>query len=111
MNTLGLITNLFFLLVGIVIISGIVIRFMKNHFSKERKEEATLINKSIYVKTIYHKNDAPSYKKEYILTFLIKNRKKNFNVSAFSYINYTIGQKGVIIFKGTRLIDFKGGVL
>ena len=98
--------NYVFVILELVIIIGIVVKILHNYFSKEKREEAVVINKQSFDKTIYRKNQAPLAKKSYVITFQCKNKKRHFNVSELSYNNYRINQKGILKYKGSRLIDF-----
>ena len=102
---MGLI-NYVFVILELVIVVGVAARLLYNYFSKEKREEAVVINKQSFDKTIYRKNQAPFVKKSYVITFQCKNKKRHFDVSEFSYNNYRINQKGILKYKGNRLIDF-----
>lgn len=102
---MGLI-NYVFVILELVIIIGIVARLLYNYCSEEKREEAVVVNKQSFDKTIYRKNQAPFVKKLYVITFQCKNNKRHFYVSELSYNNYRINQKGTIKYKGNRLIDF-----
>lgn len=99
--------NYIFVIVEIIIISGIIIRLIHNNFSKEKREKAIVVKKQCFDRQIYRKNQAPFVKKEYIITFQCKKKKRHFDVSELSYDNYMVNQKGILKYKGSRLIDFK----
>lgn len=103
---MGLI-NYVFVILELVIIVGIIAKLLHNFFSKEKREEAVVVNKQSFDKTIYRKSQAPFVKKTYVITFQCKNKKRHFDVSELSYNNYRINQKGTLKYKGSRLIDFK----
>ena len=96
------IINLIFLVVSIIIFSGILVKF----FQKEKTTPAVVLNKQCLFKQVVRKSQAPFLKKEYIITFKCGNKKLNFEVSEISYNNYRINQKGILKYKGNRLIDF-----
>lgn len=102
---MGLI-NYVFVIIELVIIIGIVVKILHNCFSKGKREEAVVVNKQCFDKTIYRKNQAPFVKKSYVITFQCRNKKRHFDVSELSYNNYRINQKGILKYKGSRLIDF-----
>ena len=103
----GNIVNFVFVLIGIVIIIGVIAKICSNFFSREKEVKATVINKQSYDKQIYRKSQAPFTKKEYVITFQCGNKKRHFDVSELSYGNYRIKQKGILRYKGNRLIDFR----
>lgn len=102
----GNILNYIFGIIEIIIISGIIIRLIHNNFSKEKEEKAVVINKQCFDRQIYRKNQVPFVKKECIVTFQCKKKKRHFDVSELSYDNYKVGQKGALKYKGNHLIDF-----
>ena len=102
----GNIVNFTFVLVGAIIVVGISINIIKNIFSKEKTIRATVVDKQCYDKQIYRKNQDTFTRKEYIITFLCGDKKKYFNVSELSYKNYRVNQKGMLKYKGTKIIDF-----
>ncbi len=106
----NIISNIFtfiLALIGIVIWIGIMIRVFKNRFSKEKEVDAIIVDKQCYEKRVYSKSQAPYTKKEYVITFLCGKRKMHFDVSEFSYKGYKLKQKGKLVYKGNRIIDFK----
>lgn len=106
-NIVGNITNYVFGLIGIIIVIGIFGKILINTFSKEQSIKAELVDKQCYDKRIYSKRQAPYTKKEYVITFLCGNKKKYFNVSESSFKNYRVNQKGMLKYKGNKIIDFK----
>ncbi len=100
--------NIVFALIGAVIFVGIVLRFSKDIFSKEKTIYVTVTDKKCYKKVVYSKMQAPNEKKKYTITFLSKNSKKlYFDVNEFSYKDFKIGEKGNLTYKGNKLIEFK----
>ncbi len=106
-NLFGNIVSFFFVALGIIIITGVSFRLIFNLLSKEKQEKAVVANKQHFDKQIYRKNGLPFARKEYIVTVECRNKKRHFEVSELSYKNYKVGQKGILRYKGNRLIDFK----
>ena len=106
-NQIGNIVNYIFAIVAFVIFIGIIVRITLNILSKEKQTEAVISDKQSYEKIVYGKSHAPFTKKEYIITFNCGNKKRYFEVSEFSYKTYKVKQKGILRYKGNRLIDFK----
>lgn len=101
------IVNIIFVLISIVIVVGIIARLCSNYFAAEKEVKATVIKKQSYDKQIYRKSQAPFLKREYVITFQCGNKIRHFEVSELSYSNYRVNQKGILRYKGSRLIDFK----
>lgn len=55
---------------------------------------------------IMSKAQAPHTEQKYVITFLVNNKKISFEVSELSYNGYKLNQKGILTYKGTRIIDF-----
>ena len=106
-NNFGNIVNFIFVLMGVIIVVGIIIRVIINIFSKEKSIIAKVVDKQSYDKQIYRKSQALFMRKEYVITFLCGNKKKYFTVSELSYRNYRINQKGTLKYKGNQIVDFK----
>ncbi len=106
-NIINSILTFVLALIGIVIWVGIMIRVFKNRFSKEKEVDAVVADKQCYDKQVYSKSQAPYTKKEYVITFLCGKKKLHFDVSEFSYKGYKLKQKGKLVYKGNRIIDFK----
>ena len=106
-NIFGNIINLFFILLGAIVFFGIIVKIMVNVFSKEKSIKAIIVDKQIYEKTIYRKNDASYVVKKYIITFNCEDKKRYFEVSELSYNNYRMNRQGILIYKRNRIIDFR----
>ncbi len=106
-NLIGKISSVIFVILEIVIIFGIGIRLAQICFFKEKHENAIVFDKQCYDKQIYSKFQAPYVKKEFVVTFECKNKRLHFSVNEISYNNYKKGQKGILKYKGNRLIEFK----
>ena len=106
-NLFGNIIYYIFGLLGIIIVTAIITRLMYNYFSKEKQEKAIVVNKQSYDRQVYRKIQAPFTKKEYVITFQCGNKKRHFYLSESSCENYRVNQKGILRYKGNRLIDFR----
>ena len=106
-NIFGNAVNFIFAVIGAIIVIGFIIKVVSEFSAKEKTIKAVVIDKQSYDKQIYRKSQTSFTQKEYVITFLCENKKKYFNVSELSYINYRINQKGMLKYKGNRIIDFK----
>ena len=105
-NNFGNIVNFIFALIDAIIVIGIIVKVIINLFSKEKSIKAIVVDKQSYDKQIYRKSQAPFTRKECVKTFLCGNKKKFFNVSELSFVNYKLNQKGTLTYKGNKIIDF-----
>lgn len=101
------IINFIFVAVGCIIFVGILIRVCKNSFGSVKEAEATVADKQIYTKRIMSKKQAPYDKKEYTVTFVSGKKKFKFVVSPISYNSYNLHQKGLLKYRGSKLLEFK----
>lgn len=99
--------NIIFSAMFIVIWTGICIRAFASAHSKEKSVSATVIAKNLYRLPVYRKSEASFDKYEYVITFLIGKTKKDFKVGKFSFDGYDIGKKGVLTYKGEKIISFE----
>lgn len=102
----GYIVNIVFALFMAVVGVLILVRIIKNSLAKVKQAQAVVIDKQCFQKPISGKSSTAFPKNTYIVTFLCGNKKKHFEVSEFSYNGYRVNEKGILKYKGTRLIDF-----
>ena len=79
-------------------------RLLKNVLSPIRSVEASVIHKQ-KVENISGYSGTGKHTK-YAVTFSAGNNRFSFYVSEFSYRGYRIGEKGILKYKGDRLIEF-----
>ncbi len=98
-------------IVGIVLISiwllafaAIMIKHIRNRYAPIKSANAVVIDKQIIESFSKYAGDGKH--KKYVVVFLSNDKKLSFYVSAFSYGGYKINEKGVLKYKGSRLIDF-----
>ncbi len=105
-NSIGIIVNTIFIIIGTVILTGTTIKMLKNSFSPVKSINATVTDKQTYLRRTFHLK-TPNCEQKYIITFMSGKKKLSFYVSPFSYNGYKINQTGILKYKGTKLIDFK----
>ena len=103
----GSLVNVFFVLVGLIILLGILIRVVKNTIAKEKSVHAEVVNKQYYQYRVIRKQSNPYDEGCYIVTFRIGDKTLSFDVSEFSYNCYKLNQRGILRYRGSRIIDFK----
>lgn len=98
-------------IVGLVFISlwllafvAFVIKQIRNRYAPIKSINAVIIDKQIIESFSKYSGDGKH--KKYVIIFLANNKKMSFEVSAFSFGGYKINEKGVLKYKGTKLIDF-----
>lgn len=99
--------NIIFSALFIVIWTGICIKVFSSAYSKEKSVPASIVSKNLYRPPVYRKSQAPFEKCEYVITFLIGGTKKDFKTDKVSFDGYDIGQKGILTYKGSKIINFE----
>ncbi|MBR7163574.1 MAG: DUF2500 family protein [Clostridia bacterium] len=100
-NIFNVIAIVLFFLCWILIIK----KFVFNRYATVKTVKAKIVDK--YKPDIVSKYPG-TYKEEcYIVVFKTKNKKLSFNVSEFSYGNYKINEKGILKYKGSKIISFQ----
>lgn len=108
MQGLSLMSNIFNYLAVILFVGcwGLIIfRFLKNRNARVRTIKAVITDK--YKNKTISRMQGTFKKESYIVVFDTGNKKLSFTVSEFSFANYRVGKKGILTYKGDRLIDFK----
>jgi hypothetical protein len=98
------ITSLF---IGICVLMtvSIFIRLLKNRYAPIKTVEATVIDKH-KIET-FSKYSATGQNEKYVIVFSVDGKKKSFYVSPFSYDGYRVDEKGMLKYKGDRIIGFE----
>ena len=99
--------NFIFVFIGALIFGAIFVRMFLNLYSKAKTVSAVVAGKEAYDRTLYSKSRAVEIKHEYTVAFKIKKRIKIFNVSQISYDTYSVNQKGILTYRGNKIIDFR----
>ena len=104
---IGCAVNIFFIAVGAVILTGIAIRVLRRFAGAERVVVARVANKQIVYDVHYSKIAAPTDTRKYIVSFETARGILHFEVSPVTYDDYTLNRRGVLKYRGGRLIDFE----
>ena len=100
-NIINTIVRLLFLLCWILIIRKTII----NKCATVKTVKAKVVDK--YKPDIVSKYPGTFKQEYYMVVFETKDKKLSFNVSEFSYGNYKINQKGILKYKGSKIISFQ----
>lgn len=83
----------------------IIYNLLKDRYSPIMSEKAQIVDK--YVVDDFSKIYGKLAKKpQYYIVFLMGNKKRSFRVSEFSYRGYKVNERGILKYKGNRLIEF-----
>lgn len=94
-----------FLGLWLAAIVGIFVKMIKSKHTPTRTVEAVVVDKHIVESfSVYSGNGK---REKFEVVFSVDWKEKAFYVSEFSYGGYWIGEKGMLTYKGDRLIGFK----
>lgn len=84
----------------------IIYQVLRNKYAKVKAVKAQVVDKFKADKfsKIY---GSAARTPQYYVVFQIGSKKKSFRVSEFSYGGYRIGERGMLKYKGDKLVDFK----
>ena len=83
----------------------IIYNLLKDRYSPITSEKAQIVDKFVVddFSKIYGKL---AKKPQYYIVFSVGNKKRSFRVSEFSYRGYKVNARGILKYKGNRLIEF-----
>ncbi len=84
----------------------IIYQILRNKYAKVKTVKAQVVDKfkaDQFAKIYGSAARVP----QYYVVFQIDNKKKSFRVAEFSYGGYRVGERGMLKYKGDRLVDFK----
>ena len=84
---------------------SLLIRFVRNRYAPVKTVKAVVINKN-KVET-FSKYSGTGKAEKYVIVFSVGGKKKSFYVSQFSYNGYRVNERGMLKYKGDKLIEFK----
>ena len=83
----------------------IIVKLIRNKFSPVKTVEAKVCDK--YKNKVISEYPENLKADRFVVVFETIEKKLSFIVSKFSYENYKINEKGILKYKGTKLISFK----
>lgn len=106
-NIFNYLISIVFAVMSVVIAIGVIVRILRDRFSTEKSINAVVSDKQSYESHSYSKSGAHSSNKKYIVSFDTSKGVMHFEVSEYSYNGYRIKEKGILKYKGSRLISFE----
>lgn len=95
---------LFVILLCAVCWGRLILTFIKNKYSPVKTVKAVVVDK--YKAHSVSRIQGTFKRDAYIVVFLAGNKRLSFRVSEFSFQNYRIKERGILKYKGYRIIDF-----
>ncbi len=94
-----------FMGVGALALVSVLVKAVKNRYAPIKTVKAVVVDKN-KVET-FSKYSGTGKSEKYVIVFSVEGKKKSFYVSQFSYNGYRVNEKGMLKYKGDKLIEFK----
>ena len=104
-NVINIVITSIFIGIGALAMGSIIVRTIKNRYAPIKKVKAVIIDKNKIES--FSKYSGSGQTEKYVIVFSVNGKKKSFYVSQFSYNGYKVNEKGILKYKGNKLISFK----
>ena len=104
-NVINIVITSIFIGIGALAMGSIIARTIKNRYAPIKKVKAVIIDKNKIES--FSKYSGNGKAEKYVIVFSANGKKKSFYVSQFSYNGYKVNEKGILKYKGNKLISFK----
>ena len=104
-NVINIVITSIFIGIGALAMGSIIARTIKNRYAPIKVVEAVIIDKNKIES--FSKYSGNGEAEKYVIVFSVNGKKKSFYVSQFSYNGYKVNGKGILKYKGNKLISFK----
>ena len=104
-NVINIVITSIFIGIGALAMGSIIVRTIKNRYAPIKKVKAVIIDKNKIES--FSKYSGNGKAEKYVIVFSVNGKKKSFYVSQFSYNGYKVNEKGILKYKGNKLISFK----
>ena len=104
-NVINIVITSIFIGIGALAMGSIIARTIKNRYAPIKKVKAVIIDKNKIES--FSKYSGNGQTEKYVIVFSVNGKKKSFYVSQFSYNGYKVNEKGILKYKGNKLISFK----
>ena len=104
-NVINIVITSIFIGIGALAMGSIIVRTIKNRYAPIKKVKAVIIDKNKIES--FSKYSGNGEAEKYVIVFSVNGKKKSFYVSQFSYNGYKVNEKGILKYKGNKLISFK----
>ena len=94
-----------FMGVGALALVSVLVKAVKNRYAPIKTVKAVVIDKNKV--EAFSKYSGNGKSEKYVIVFSVEGKKKSFYVSQFSYNGYRVNEKGMLKYKGDKLIEFK----
>ena len=104
-NMFNIIGSLLVIGIWIVVLANIIIRVVRNKYAPIKTVKAVVVSKH-KIET-FSKYSGNGKQEKYVVIFSVEGKKKSFYVSPFSYDGYNVNEKGMLKYKGDKIIEFQ----
>ena len=102
--TVSMVITALFIGIGCFVLIRVVICALKNRYAPVRTKKAVVTDRN-RIET-FSKYSGKGKRERYVIVFSVDGKTLSFYVSEFSYKGYRIGQKGLLTYKGNKIISF-----
>ena len=83
----------------------LLVKTIKTKYAPVRTVEAVVVHK--HIMETFSKYSGSGKHEKYVIVFSVDGKKRSFYVSKFSYGGYRVNERGILKYKGDRLMEFK----
>lgn len=98
------VSGLLFIGIWMLAIVSIIVKTVKNKCSPIKTAKAIVVDKQKVEN--FSKYSGNGKHEKYVVIFSAEGKKLSFYVSQFSYDGYKINEKGILKYRGNRIIEF-----
>jgi len=103
-NIVSIVIGSLLLGLWLLAMTRVLIKAIRTKHAPIKSAKAVVVDKHI-VET-FSKYAGNGKHEKYVIVFSVDGKKKSFYVSKFSYNGYKVNEKGVLKYKGDKLIEF-----
>lgn len=105
LDNIGFIFCMIFIAFVVLLLIAPMIRFICGAFGPTKTTKAVVKRK--YVAQSFSKYAGNGVREKHMVVFDVEGKRKSFQVSEFSYDGYRVDEKGMLTYKGNKLIKFE----
>lgn len=104
-NVSNIIIASIFVGLGVLAMVSLLVKVINNRYALVKTVKAVIVDKNKV--EAFSRYSGTGKSEKYVIVFDVDGKKKSFYVSQFSYNGYRINEKGMLKYKGEKLIEFK----
>lgn len=110
-NNLNNIINTLFIILGWILFAYCAVNLIRNKKTSEKNIRAVITDKQHFTKEMLQKFQPTQNEEKFVLIIKSLDGKRfMFDVSEYTFSKYNIGDRGRLVYCGTKFIDFKQNI-